>query len=399
MAQELDSPTFDFSIESTDIGNAQILKGLYESETSTSPDDVKILEKEKPVIPPKKEEKKAEDKKDEEVKKDEDPINTLLGKDEEAAEDEDPKDENKETEDKEGEINHFQVFSKDLFKLGVFSKDEGEEEVEITSPEEFLDRFNYEKKKGANEIVSNFISQFGEDYQQAFEAIYVKGADPKEYFTTYSNIENLSDLDLTKESNQEAVVKQALKEQGYDDNSIVAKLAKLKDYGDLSDEAQHAHKVLMKREAQKLQELEKNAEQQQLQKAQLKQQYIVNVKNTLESKLKTSEFDGIPINPKLAGEVQDFLITERYKTPSGEILTEFDKTIIDLKRPENHATKVKIALLLKLLEKDPTLSTIQKAGVTKKTDALFQEVARQSSKTSVKTDKPTPKSPSWTKIL
>ena len=48
-----------------------------------------------------------------------------------------------------------------------------------------------------------------------------------------------------------------------------------------------------------------------------------------------------------------------------------------MKRPENHATKVKIALLLKVLEKDPTLSTIQKAGVTKKTDTLFSEVARQ----------------------
>jgi hypothetical protein len=43
-------------------------------------------------------------------------------------------------------------------------------------------------------------------------------------------------------------------------------------------------------------------------------------------------------------------------------LTDFDKTILELKRPENHATKVKIALLLKNIRKDPTLSTIQKTG-------------------------------------
>ena len=42
--------------------------------------------------------------------------------------------------------------------------------------------------------------------------------------------------------------------------------------------------------------------------------------------------------------------------------------------------KVKIALLLKILEKDPTLSTIQRSGITKKTNELFGEVARQVTK-------------------
>jgi hypothetical protein len=51
-----------------------------------------------------------------------------------------------------------------------------------------------------------------------------------------------------------------------------------------------------------------------------------------------------------------------------------------LKRPENHELKVKVGLLLKLLEKDPTLSSIQRAGVTKKSNQLFGEVARQVSK-------------------
>jgi hypothetical protein len=96
--------------------------------------------------------------------------------------------------------------------------------------------------------------------------------------------------------------------------------------------------------------------------------------------LKTKEFDGIPLNPKLASELQDFLLVDKYKTPSGETLTDFDKTILELKRPENHAMKVKLGLLLKILEKDPTLSTIQRTGVTKKSTQLFEEVARQTSK-------------------
>jgi hypothetical protein len=93
--------------------------------------------------------------------------------------------------------------------------------------------------------------------------------------------------------------------------------------------------------------------------------------------VKAKEFDGIPINPKLAGELQDFLLVDKWKTPSGETLTDFDRAILDMKKPENHAMKVKLGLLMKMLEKDPTLSTIQKTGVTKKSNQLFGEVARQ----------------------
>ena len=49
---------------------------------------------------------------------------------------------------------------------------------------------------------------------------------------------------------------------------------------------------------------------------------------------------------------------------------------------------------MKILEKDPTLTTIQRTGVTKKSNQLFGEVARQvtrsksASKTSNKKTKP-----------
>jgi hypothetical protein len=104
------------------------------------------------------------------------------------------------------------------------------------------------------------------------------------------------------------------------------------------------------------------------------------VQTILQDKVKAKEFDGIPINPKLATELQDFLLVDKWKTPSGETLTDFDRAILDLKKPENHSQKVKIGLLLKMLEKDPTLSTIQRTGVTKKSNELFGEVARQVTK-------------------
>ena len=54
-------------------------------------------------------------------------------------------------------------------------------------------------------MVNNFIGQFGEDYQQAFDAIFVKGVDPKEYFGTYNNIKSFAEMDLADESNQVAL--------------------------------------------------------------------------------------------------------------------------------------------------------------------------------------------------
>jgi hypothetical protein len=103
----------------------------------------------------------------------------------------------------------------------------------------------------------------------------------------------------------------------------------------------------------------------------------------LSEKLKTKEFDGIPINQRLAEEVQDMLLAKKWKNSAGETLTDFDVEILNLKKPENHELKAKVALLLKILKDDPTLSTIKKAGVTKETNTLFNEVVRNKPKTNV----------------
>ncbi len=400
MADNQDNLSFgNFGIQDTmemGMGNQQLLNDLLGAETSTAnPDEIKDIKDETPATPVK---KTAADKALETSTEDTTKVNSiqdfLLGEDDDDDDDDETKtaaakpadtaQSSTETSDDDPEVSRFGALSNDLFKLGVFNKEEGEEDVAISTPEEFLERFNLEKKKGAIEVVNNFIGQFGEDYQQAFDAIFVKGVDPKDYFGAFNNIQDFTNLDLAVESNQIAVLKQALSEQGFETEDVTTEIERLKNYGDLESVAAKHHKVLIKKEAAKLQQMEQQREQQLQQQAQVKQKYIANVQTVLQEKLKAKEFDGIPINPKLAGELQDFLVTDRYKTPSGEMLTEFDRTILDLKRPENHSLKVKVGLLLKILEKDPTLSTIQKSGVTKKTDSLFSEVVKQSVKSGVK---------------
>jgi hypothetical protein len=410
MANDLETPDFgNFSIQSTmeGVGNAELLNDLMAPETSTgNPDDIQDIDAPAPEAPKKKAPAKVaaqadedEEKKDDEPKQD---ITDFLygGEDEDEEGDDEPAAKapaaaSDEDEDEDEGTNPFTAFARDLYKLGGFTVDEDEEETPINTAEEFLERFNAEKKKGAVNIVNEFIGQFGEDYQDAFQAIFVKGVNPKDYYGTYNAIENYAEMDLSNEANQVAVIRQALADQEFDAEDIETEIEKLRNYGDLESTATRHHKVLVKKEASKLQKLEQEKEAQLKQQAAYKQQYAQNVGAILQDKVKAKEFDGIPLNPKLAGELQDFLVTDRYKTGSGEMLTEFDRTILELKRPENHEMKVKVALLLKILEKDPTLSTIQKAGVTKKTDTLFGEVTRQSSKSAVKSNKSSSKPTSW----
>ena len=423
MAENLDTPSFgNFSIENTmemGAGNAELLNDLMSPETSTgNPDDIQEIVKEvnDPAPAPKKApagktigDTVAEGKAPE---KEEDASATLAkfltGDDEEEEEEESPAPKAKaakapvaetkeeETEENEApEVSRFTALSNDLFKLGVFTKDEDEDDLAIDTPEAFLERFQAEKRKGAIDVVNNFIGQFGEDYQQAFDAIFVKGVNPKEYFGTYNQIASFSDMDLSQENNQVAVIRQALADQGFESEDIDTEVERLKNYGDLETVATKHHKVLVKREAQKLNQMEEKAQQELQQKQAIKNHYVQNVQTILQDKVKSKEFDGIPINPKLAGELQDFLLVDKYKTASGETLTDFDRAILELKRPENHETKVKVALLMKILEKDPTLSTIQKTGITKKSNELFGEVARQVERSSVKGSKSQPKPNSW----
>lgn len=390
-----------FNIEDTidmGMGSPELIKDLFAPETSSSnPDDITPIVKgvEDPPAPEKAAAKGKEIVHPEKPKSPADDIDNFLGNasntddDDEEDDDDDGKegkrkanvsapvaDDNSDEEDS-GENSTFTTLAKELFTLGVFEADENEEDVQIKTPEEFLERFQLEKKKGAISMINNFIGQFGEDYQQAFDSIFVKGVNPKDYYKTFNKIESFADLDLTVENNQEAVVRQALTDQGFDSEDVETEIERLKNYGDLESVSQKHHKVLVKKESQKLQELEEKATFEQQQKVAIKNQFINNVSSILEQKLKQKEFDGIPINPKLANELQDFLLVDKYKTASGETLTDFDKAILEMKRPENHELKVKVALLLKIIEKDPTLSTIQKAGVSKKSQSLFSEVARQ----------------------
>lgn len=385
--------SIDFSImETRDLGagDPELLKGLFSESVSTDPDELEPIDGNKPPaekkpVPPAKKPATPPVDKGEEGEDDKNQTNLISQFMEEGEEGEEKEGEegegsdeghNKEGEEEGTQESVFTTLARDFLKNGIFTTEEGEEESPISTPEEFIERFNIEKRKGAMEVVNNFIGRFGEDYQSAFEAIFVKGVNPKEYFQIYNNVVSFAELDLTQEANQIIVMRQSLLDQGLESDDVESEIERLKNYGDLETVATKHHKVLVKKEVTKLQQKEQEAEEKQQRDVAIKNQYVRNVQSVLQEKLKTKEFDGIPINPKLAGELQDFLLVDKYKTPTGEVLTDFDRSILELQRPENHEKKVKLALLLKIMEKDPTLSTIQKSRASKTVEGLLGETEK-----------------------
>jgi hypothetical protein len=398
MATEVKTSDLDFNIQETlERGSTELLNDLYSPETQTaSPEELETIEKEvKPPAPPKPSPSKKTveviEKEEGEAPTGQEILSSFLNvgdddEEEEAAEGKQDIPSPKEEKIPGSDNEIFSSLSKELENLGVFTKEEGED-ITISTPEEFLERFQAEKQKGAVELLDNFIGKFGQDYKEAFVAIYQNGVDPKEYWGTYNEVVNFAELDLTQEENQIRVLKEALAAQRFEPEDIKDEIDRIRNYGDLETVARRHHKVLIKDQVQKLEQKGQKAKQDQEQKAALRSQFEQNVNTILSEKLKAKEYDGIPINTKLASELHDFLLVDKWRTPSGETLTDFDRAILDLKRPENHAMKIKWALLLKTLEKDPTLSTIQKLGVSKQSSGLFNEVRRAVAKPSVSQEK------------
>jgi hypothetical protein len=402
---ELEKQPTNFGIENTvesemgSAGNQDLINDLYGTAGAAgNPDDVLSIEeaekKEKEEAERKKAEEEAKAKEnvpDDKTKNPDALTNFLIGDDEEEEEEKEEVEEEEEEEnnaegaeggegagDDENESSiAFDALAEELQTLGVFNQLEGEESLDVTDPESFLARFKLEQERGATQMVQNFIGQFGQEHQDAFQAIFVDGTNPRDYYTHQAKVEDFKGMDLTKESNQEKIMKTSLQNQGYEPEDIDSEIERLKNYGDLEQVSAKHHKVLVKNEEKALQEKTLEAKKEQQFKQKQKDEYVNNVRAVLTEKIKDKEFDGIPVNLKTANELQDFLLVDKWKTDSGETLTDFDKTILDLKRPENHELKVKVALLLKLIEKDPTLSTIQKSGISKKSSALFKDVARQ----------------------
>lgn len=287
--------------------------------------------------------------------------------------DDKPKEEGEAKEEEGG--NTYESFAKDLVNLGVLTQEEGEEPPK--TGEELLAKFQREKQAGAVQWLNGFLSKFGDDRQELFQAIFVDGVEPKEYLPLYVQIENMESLDLEKEDNQEMVFREFYRRIKLPTDRIESKLQKAKDNGDLEADAKEFHTQLVEqdKEAAETNRAQKAAKQQAEQR--IDAEYKASLSKALMEKVKAKEINGIPITQEIANKAFDFLHTKKYKTTDGQFLTEFDKFVLESKRPENIDTRLMIALL-KLSNFD--FSKITKRAVSKQSNELFSTFAQRQSK-------------------
>lgn len=375
--EEIKLPTsFNLGIENSAIyGNMQDAESfLSTTETVLPKTEVKKIEetpKEKDV--PKKEVPKQNNTQE--------LVENFLG--EEENDEEEGKEDKKKTikdvikEENNSELGEFESFSSELYKLGILTPPESGDPVLAKTGEDLRDLLNEEKRNGATAWLEGFLGRFGEDRNELFEAIFVNGVDPREYLPTFNEILNFEGLDLENESNQEKVVRTFYKQSGWTDAKIDAKVEKLKSYADLEEEAKTIHPMLLEQKKVELADKSEAKAEEQKRVVAADAIYKESITKILSDKLKDKNIDGIPLTDKDAKKAFDFLYLKKWKTASGELLTDFDAFILDSKKPENHAIRIKIALLA---ENKFDLSKIEKKVISKESNEVFSSLVHKKEK-------------------
>ncbi len=367
--EKVNFPINDFGIT----GNVDLLSVIEEEEVKQPQTQPK---KQTTAAPGKKQEEKIEE--EEEEVKEEFKIDEILNTDNEELDNHDDgkseSGENKKVTSEE-KVTEFESLSKGLMQVGVFTEDG---EVPKTE-EEFIARFEQEKQKGASEWLNNFLSaEHGPEGIDIFKAIFVDKVDPREYFTVYNDTLNLAEIDIDDESHQKTVFKEYYSRLGWPSAKIESKLEKAIEYGDLASDSKDFHEELLKQNEKKLKDIEEESKAKQLQQVQIEREYIDTITKIINEKLPTKEINGIPLNPDVAKKVVDFLTTKKYQTPDKQKLTEFDKFILETKRPENLSQRILIALLA---QSNFDFSKIEKRAVTKSTKSVFAGLIKEKNNT------------------
>jgi len=272
--------------------------------------------------------------------------------------------------------NQFKVLAEEFFNIGILKKQEDENgnivEPELPStPEEFKELWESQAQDRAASYLESYLSKFGEDRRELFDAIFEKGVDPKEYIPVYNKVQDWSNTNIEDETNQEKVVREYYKRIKWEDADINDQIEYLKDTVKLEDFSKKFLNKIIEEDKQELRNQEQENERKILAEKRLDAEQKQNFTKILQEAIKTKELEGFPVTEKIAQETFDFIYTKKWKTQSGEQLTDLDKFILESKNPQNHKTRVLLGLLAK---NNFDLSKVKKVAVSKESNELFSKL-------------------------
>lgn len=352
-----DNKDFDFGA----LPNEQLslLEGDFFDTVNGTPENIKKKEDEAEELENLFEEKEEKEKEEEEEEEGEE--STSKESFFEAKED---------TKEEEEDDNYFTANAEGMIKLGLWS--ENEEIALPSNEEEFIERAQYEHQLGAQKILNNYISKFGDKSQDVFKAIdsiFTKGVNPDYYINSIRKIESFKGLDTENEEHQEYIVKESLISEGFDEEVVEKKLSRIKSYGELEQEAEERLPLLLKREEKALERSVAQKQKETEEREKLRENVFNKSQKILTKALSQKELGGVPlVNKNKADELLDYVSTEKYQF-NGTPITEFEAWWIELQKEENLELRLKLALLAK---NNLNVSSIEKKAVSKEKESLFR---------------------------
>jgi len=186
------------------------------------------------------------------------------------------------------------------------------------------------------------------------------------------------DMDLENVNDQEALVRQKLVDEEYDEDYITSQLDYLKDSDKLKITAE---KYFDKWKKGRSAEQEKEVKRIEALKKAARENEIKFKKDISEFTSKLEDIKGFKLSKKDVNEMPDYIGTQNVKLQDGRTITPFYRDLFEAMKD-----KEKLVLMAKLLRSDFDFSSVTKSVDTKRTRELKDNLQRQSESKSVKSN-------------
>lgn len=187
--------------------------------------------------------------------------------------------------------------------------DDIEDDDKPKTVEDLIDYFN-------DVIEENSVPQYASEEVEQLDKFVKNGGNLRDYFSIDSEVD-LDDIDLEDESNQKLVLKEFLKEKGFNTKQIEKKLTKYEEAGILEDESQDAAEALKDIRESKKQQLLKDQENAAKLAAQRQQEYFDTVVNEIKG---MDNIRGVKIPEKDKQTLLEYIFK-----PTSDGMTKFQK--------------------------------------------------------------------------
>lgn len=299
-----------------------------------------------------------------------------------------------ETKEKDPEIDFFGEDQEESEKT-ISSKEEDDISVESDNS---ISTVNFLKERGlidfeldentaltselAEEILEDSFDEKVEDrVKELFDELpqvvkdlnkfVIKGGNADDFFKSFAkqNTSNISlDIDLTKESNQELIIKNQLKSEGYDDDYISSHLEFLKDSDNLKKIAEtHFNKWKAKNEKEQARLLKEQDD-----KAKLEKENRRKFKNKVTNFIsETEELNGVYLSKSDKRTLPNYMTDRTVKLQNGGAITSMQRDLYAALQDDSKAV-----LIAKLLKNDFNFKDIEINAQTKVTKKIKENIRR-----------------------